>query len=160
VIYGPTTNKLEGETMKALIVIALAGTALGAFVFSRIASPSAFTQQTNTSAETKRESPLACDRMALTPEVRKRHFEELGPTLVGLRKSVRELPDGYEFEFPNDAKTYQVLTEWAFQERLCCPFFDLDVRMEREGGPLFLRVTGREGVKDFIKVDGREWIRQ
>jgi len=34
------------------------------------------------------------------------------------------------------------------------------VRMEREGGPLLLRVTGREGVKDFIKMDGREWIRQ
>ena len=147
--------------MKALLVIAIAATAVGAIIFSRIAFPtSALTQQSNTSETTKRESPFACDRMALTPEVRKRHFEELGPTLVSLRKGVRELPDGYEFEFPADAKTYQLLTEWAFQERLCCPFFDLDVRLGREGGPLFLRVTGREGVKDFIKVDGREWIRQ
>ena len=147
--------------MKAILVLAIAATALGAIAFSLIASPkSALTQQSNTSVATKRESPFACDRMALTPAVRKRHFEELGPALISLRKSVRELPDGFEFEFPNDEKAYQLLTEWAFQERLCCPFFDLDVRMEREGGPLLLRVTGREGVKDFIKVDGREWIRQ
>ena len=147
--------------MKALIVIAIAATALGAIAFSLITFPkSALTQQSNTSAAAKPESPFACDRMALTPEVRKRHFEELGPALISLRKSVRELPDGYEFEFPKDEKTYQLLTEWAFQERLCCPFFDLDVRMEREGGSLLLRVTGREGVKNFIKADGREWIRQ
>jgi len=147
--------------MKVLIVLAIGATAAGAIVFSLIAFPkSALTQQRNTSVATQRESPFACDRTALTPEVRKRHFEELGPALVSLRKSVRELPDGFEFELPKDEKTYQLLTEWAFQERLCCPFFDLDVRMEREGGPLLLRVTGREGVKDFIKVDGREWIRQ
>ena len=147
--------------MKALIVLAIAATAVGAIAFSQIAFPkSALTQQSNASVATKHESPFACDRMALTPEVRKRHFEELGPALISLKKSVRELPDGFEFEFPKDEKTYQLLTEWAFQERLCCPFFDLDVRMEREGGPVLLRVTGREGVKDFIKVDGREWIRQ
>ena len=147
--------------MKVLIVLAIGATAAGAIVFSLIAFPkSALTQQRNTSVATQRESPFACDRTALTPEVRKRHFEELGPALVSLRKSVRELPDGFEFELPKDEKTYQLLTEWSFQERLCCPFFDLDVRMEREGGPLLLRVTGREGVKDFIKVDGREWIRQ
>ena len=147
--------------MKALLVVAIAATAVGAIIFSRIAFPtSALTQQSNTSVATKRASPFACDRMALTPEVRKRHFEELGPALISLRKSVRELPDGFEFEFPKDEKTYQLLTEWAFQERLCCPFFDLDVRMEREGGSLLLRVTGREGVKNFIKADGREWIRQ
>ena len=134
---------------------------MGAIAFSLIAFPkSALTQQTNISVATKRESPFACDRTALTPEVRKRHFEELGPALISLRKSVRELPDGFEFEFPKDEKTYQLLTEWAFQERLCCPFFDLDVRMEREGGPLSLRVTGREGVKDFIRVDAGKWIRQ
>jgi len=147
--------------MKALLVVAIAATAVGVITFSMIAFPkSALTQQSNTSLATKPESPFACDRMALTPEVRKRHFEELGPALISLRKSVRELPDGFEFEFPKDEKTYQLLTEWAFQERLCCPFFDLDVRMEREGGSLLLRVTGREGVKNFIKADGREWIRQ
>ena len=66
---------------------------------------------------------------------------------------MRELPDGYELEFPPDNKTYQLLTEWAFQERLCCPFFDINLRFDRENGPLWLRLTGRPGTKDFIKQE-------
>src|SRR5438477_3342809 len=105
------------------------------------------------SSQTEHASPLACNAFALSPEVRKRHFEELGPALLKLTKNTRELPDGYEFELPADNKTYQLLTEWAFQERLCCPFFDIDLRLNREGGPLRLRLTGRPGTKEFIKME-------
>jgi hypothetical protein len=101
----------------------------------------------------KNESPFACDRAALSPEKRKRHFDELGPALRSLRKSTHELADGFEFEFPADAATYQLLAEWVGGERLCCPFFDIDLRLEREGGAFWLRLTGREGVKQFIKSD-------
>src|SRR6266542_2408342 len=109
--------------------------------------------ETTTSQSAKRESPFACNALALSPEVRKRHFEELEPALLKLTKSTRELPDGYEFELPSDNRTYQLLTEWAFQERLCCPFLDIDLRFDREGGPLWLRLTGRPGTKDFIKEE-------
>ena len=105
------------------------------------------------SVQTEQVSRFACNAFALSPEVRKRHFEELGPALLKLTKSTRELPDGYEFELPPDKGTYQLLTEWAFQERLCCPFFDIDVRFERENGPLWLRLTGRPGTKEFIKEE-------
>jgi hypothetical protein len=105
-------------------------------------------------------SPFACDRLALSPEIRKRHFEELGPALRKLKKSTRELADGYEFEFPADQTTYQMLAEWVFQERLCCPFFDIDLRSEREGGSFWLRLSGRPGTKDFIKADGAVWVKQ
>jgi len=106
------------------------------------------------------ESPLACDREALTPEQRKKHFEVLGPALRNLRKNVRELPDGYEFEFPSDAASFQMLSEWVYGERICCPFFDINVRMERENGPIYLRLTGRDGVKQFIQVEGSSWLKQ
>jgi len=109
--------------------------------------------ETATSESAKHDSPFACNAFALSQEVRKRHFEELGPALLKLKKSTRELPDGYEFELPPDNKTYQLLTEWAFQERLCCPFFDIDLRFEKEGGPLWLRLTGRPGTKEFIKEE-------
>ena len=105
------------------------------------------------SSQAERVSPFACDALALSPEARKRHFDELGPGLLKLKKSTRELPDGYEFEFPADKGTYQLLTEWAFQERLCCPFLDIDLRFDREGGPLWLRLAGRPGTKEFIKVE-------
>ena len=101
----------------------------------------------------KQESPFACNAFALSPKLRKRHFDELGPALLKLKKSTRELPDGYEFELPADSKTYQLLTEWAYQERLCCPFFDIDLRFDRENGPLWLRLTGRPGTKNFIKEE-------
>jgi hypothetical protein len=119
-----------------------------------ISESSARADETTTSPSAKHVSPFACNAFAFSPEVRKRHFEELGPALLKLKKSMRELPDGYELEFPTDSKTYQLLTEWAFQERLCCPFFDIDLRFDREDGPLWLRLTGRPGTKEFIK---EEW---
>lgn len=112
------------------------------------------------SANSKHESPFACDRLALDPEARKRHFDELGPALRSMRITVRELPDGYEFQFPSDPKSIAMVAEWAAGERLCCPFFDIQLRMEPEGGPFWLRLTGRKGTKDFIKVDAAGWIKQ
>jgi hypothetical protein len=32
-------------------------------------------------------------------------------------------------------------------------FFDIDLRFEREGGPLWLRLTGRPGTNEFIKEE-------
>jgi hypothetical protein len=107
----------------------------------------------------KHESPFACDRLALDSATRKRHFDELGPALRPLRKAVRELPDGYEFQFPSDPKTIAMVAEWAAGERLCCPFFDIQPRMEREHGPFWLRITGREGTKQFIQVDAAAWVK-
>jgi hypothetical protein len=111
-------------------------------------------------SEPEHVSPLACNGLALSPEVRKRHFEEVGPALLHLKKSTRELSDGYEFEFPTDRATYQLLTEWIIEERLCCPFLDIDLRFSREGGPLWLRLTGRPGTKEFIKEDFGPLLRQ
>jgi hypothetical protein len=104
------------------------------------------------------ESPFACDRAALTPQARKRHFDELSPALRARKKSIRELPDGFEFEFPSDTATFQLVSEWVNGERLCCPFFDIDVHVEREHGRLWLRLTGREGVKQFIRADFAAWF--
>ena len=109
-------------------------------------------------ASSKRESPFACDRLALDPAARKRHFDEVSPQLRSLRKAVRELPDGYEFQYPGDPKTIMLAAEWAARERICCPFFDIQFRMGSEDGPFWVRVTGRKGTKDFIKGDGAAWI--
>ena len=133
-------------------ILFLAAISLGAICLAAL-NTSAGQDQSVSSSQTEHVSPFACNAFALSPEVRKRHFEELGPALLRLKKSMRELPDGYEFELPADNKTYQLLTEWAFQERLCCPFFDIDLRFDREGGPLWLRLTGRPGTKEFIKEE-------
>lgn len=125
-----------------------------------LAAPGPAGAQENSADARRPQSPFACNRLALTPEQRKRHFDELGPKLVSLKKSVRELPNGYELELPGDATTLQLVTEWAIGEHACCPFFDINIRLEREGGPLWLGLSGREGVKQFIEADGAAWIRK
>jgi hypothetical protein len=132
---------------------------LGSVALSAPASPGDCAAPSAGAAEVKSgESPFACNRAALTPEERKRHFEELGPLLRSMRTGVRELPDGYQFQFSADPATYRLITEWSAGERACCPFFDVDVRSTREGGPLLLSLTGREGVKKFIEADGAAWL--
>ena len=133
-------------------ILFLAAISLGAIGLAA-SNASTGQDQAPSLSQTGHVSPFACNAFALSPEVRKRHFEELGPALLKLKKSTRELPDGYEFELPADNKTYQLLTEWAFQERLCCPFFEIDLRFDRENGPLWLRLTGRPGTKEFIKME-------
>ena len=142
-------------TLFAIILVSLAGIGLSQVVRSGRTAARATAPRGATAAE----SPLACDREALTSEQRKRHFDVLGPALRRLRKSARELPDGFEFEFPGDRATYAMLSEWVDGERVCCPFFDITLRSDREDGPVHLRLTGRAGVKQFIEVEGREWIR-
>ena len=103
-------------------------------------------------------SPFACNRSAFSTADRKRHFDELGPTLRGMVRNVRELRDGYEFEFPADPATFRLVAEWAAGEHLCCPFFDIDLRQEREKGAFWMRLSGRPGVKQFIEADLGKWM--
>jgi hypothetical protein len=133
-------------------ILFLAALSLSAICLAAL-NASAEEVQPVSSSQTEHVSPFACNALAFSPEIRKRHFEELEPALLKLTKSMRELPDGFEFEFPADNSTYQLLTEWAFQERLCCPFFDIELRFDRDGGPLSLRLTGRPGTKEFIKAE-------
>jgi hypothetical protein len=135
-------------------ILFLAALSVSAICLATLNASAGQDQSVSSSQIEQQVSPFACSALALSPEVRKRHLEELGPALLKLKKTTREQPDGYEFEFPANNKTYQLLTEWAFQERLCCPFFEIDLRFDREGGPLWLRLTGRPGTKEFIK---EEW---
>ncbi len=98
------------------------------------------------------ESPLACQRLALSPEQRQRK-DALTKILQPMMNTNNELTNGFEFELPSDASTFQAAAEWAIMERVCCPFFDIDLRLEREGGKFLLRLMGREGVKQFIKSE-------
>ena len=87
---------------------------------------------------------------ALDDEQRRRRKELEGR--VGARvEEVRELADGYAARLPSDARTLVEVAEFVTYERLCCPFLDFEIRVEREGGPLWLRLAGREGVKEFVR---------
>ena len=118
----------------------------------------ALAQASHHPATPVKQSPFACDQLALTPAQRKRHFDVLGPALIAKRTSVHELPDGYEIALPSDAETYRQAAEYVDGERVCCPFFEINLRVTPEGGPVWLRFTGRPGTKQFIEADGASWI--
>ena len=126
-----------------------------AATYTGVVEKSAFETELRTLVEG---APFACNRLALNDHDRKRHFDELGPLLRTMTKGAREVPGGYEFEFPSDAASVQLVAEWAAGEHLCCPFFDIDLRLEGESGGFWLRLTGREGTKQFIKSDFARWF--
>jgi hypothetical protein len=99
-----------------------------------------------------KESPFACNVAGLNTEQRQRYTALIKKLSIS-KQEVRELPDGYAFRFSAESSTIQDLAEFIVYERLCCPFFDFDLAVEREGGPAWLRLRGREGVKDFIRIE-------
>ena len=138
---------------KRLLLVVVTGALVGSAISQGLSGSNA------DAAQAHKESPFACNRLALSPAVRKRHFEELGPALRIRIQTVKEMADGYVFEFPSDKDTFQIMAEWVGGERVCCPFLDLTVQVEPEGGPLRLTLGGRHGTKQFIAVDGAAWVR-
>ena len=109
-------------------------------------------QNMTKSKDGKKESPFACNIFGLTAEQRQRHAQ-LAKQLKSSKQEIRELADGYELRFNVETATIQELAEFMTYERLCCPFFDLELILEREDGPARLRLRGREGVKEFIRTE-------
>ncbi len=106
---------------------------------------------------TEKEFPFACDMTAIAPDRRGAHMETI-KKLFRLVRSSRELPDGYAFELPNESDVLLTAAEFISQERLCCPFFGFALDVEREGGSVWLSLTGREGVKQFIMAEVGEHL--
>ena len=96
---------------------------------------------------------------ALSSEQRARH-RELAALLQSFLTAIRELPDGYDFEFPWNPETYHALAEVSPLEHACCPFFDIGIRIESGSNNLCWRLTGQEGIKPFIRAEFGKWFEQ
>jgi len=95
---------------------------------------------------------FSCNLSAIDQEQRKR-YDLLAKDLLPKHLEVRELPDGYGFRFPNNRSFFTALSEWATLGQLCCPFLTLTLELHRDQGPIWLRATGRDGVKDFLREE-------
>ena len=98
------------------------------------------------------ESPFVCDMTAMSAEQRARHHA-VAERLRRVSIDFKELPDGYAARFLVDSATVLLIAEFITLERLCCPCLTLGLEVEREGGPLWLKVTGSEGIKPFIRAE-------
>jgi hypothetical protein len=114
-------------------------------------------QTTRTNDETAvilqpEESPFACDMTTLDAEGRERHAVVTRQLTDGIQE-VRELPDGYALRFTPSQDAILVVSEFIAREKLCCPFFGFELVVEKENGPVWLQLRGREGVKAFIQAE-------
>ena len=91
---------------------------------------------------------FACNMGALTKGERAR-YGTLAETLLVAVCEQRELPSGYAFRLPPGKLV--TAAQWISLERKCCPFFTFELNQARDQGPLWLRITGPQGVKEFIR---------
>lgn len=101
-------------------------------------------------AATPAAEPFACRLDGLTPEQRTRH-RGVTRALLDAVQEKKEIANGFALQFP--AASLMVAAEWVSFERLCCPFLDFELEQQRGQVPVWLRVTGAEGVKDFLRLE-------
>ena len=94
---------------------------------------------------------LACDLTAIPADVREEHVIS-APQLFSLAQEVQELPNGYAIRFLNEPGRFMAIAKFIENERLCCPFFNFGLETEPNSGPLWLRLTGGEGVKEILQT--------
>jgi hypothetical protein len=94
---------------------------------------------------------LACDLTAIPADVREEHVIT-APQLFALAKEVQELSNGFAICFANEPGRFMAIAKFIENERLCCPFFNFGLEVEPNSGPLWLRLTGGDGVKEILQT--------
>jgi hypothetical protein len=98
------------------------------------------------------ESGFYCNMNALSKTDRER-YNQLIRKLEDARVEIRELPDGYAIRLQSEKIALSDQAEWITYESRCCPFFDFEIELKRDNGPLWLKLEGKEGVKPFIRAE-------
>ena len=97
---------------------------------------------------------VACDLTAIPEEARQRHLATV-PDIFAAVQEVQELPNGFAFRFANEPGRFMSLAKFVEYEQLCCPFEGFAVEIEPHGGPIWLRLTGDEEVKEALAYSFR-----
>lgn len=95
------------------------------------------------------EVPIACDLTALSAEQQALQVSQAHLLFTQVAQETQELADGYAFRFAAD--NYRLVTDFIANERLCCQFFTFVLEVPPAQDPLWLRITGRDGVKGFLQ---------
>jgi hypothetical protein len=107
-------------------------------------------KQGNTESKSMTDPPIACNLLGLDASQRRRQ-QDLHKQLFSRVESVRELSNGYAVGLPATSENILAVAEFISLERVCCSFFRFELAVGRQEEPLWLRITGGEGVKEFLK---------
>lgn len=133
---------------------------LAAAGLTLLATASAFAQQTDKGTPAKQskpesksmnDPPIACNLFGLTASERLRQ-KELHKKLFSRVENVRELPNGYAVGLPGEKENILAIAEFISLERVCCSFFRFELGVGGKDEPVWLSITGGEGVKEFLKT--------
>ncbi|MEW6195581.1 MAG: hypothetical protein AB1521_10545 [Bacteroidota bacterium] len=100
---------------------------------------------------------FACNMSAIEQSMRSVHIETIKKVFQST-KEIKEISDGFAFLLSSENNTLLNLMTFIDKERLCCPFFGFIIKIESDGGNVWLKINGPNGVKDFIKAEFRDYI--
>jgi len=80
----------------------------------------------------------------------KKRWAFLKNELALAKAETRELVDGYAFRLEGEKAQITDLAEWVAYESRCCLFFNFEISLLRNQGPLWLKVWGSEGAKQYV----------
>jgi len=147
-------ERIARACVYAICIAAVAG--VGVFLqssFSVRAQQKSAAPQANTNLQILAEATgFYCNLKAFTTAERIRH-EQLSKKLRDASVEIKELSDGFAFRMQAEAVSLPDLAEWVSGERKCCPFFDFGIDLQGDGGPLWLELEGKDGVKQFIRSE-------
>ena len=98
------------------------------------------------------EVPISCNWLALTA-VQQERQRALYRQLRADVEEIMELEDGYAFRHSPDRSVLLAVAEFVANERLCCPFFEFGITVERDGGPVWLRMWGEGEAKRLLEAE-------
>ncbi|HEY6333170.1 MAG TPA: hypothetical protein VI756_27855 [Blastocatellia bacterium] len=103
-------------------------------------------------ASSQAESPLICNDGALTAAQLARLIQ-LIHEIRAAKKEIKELPDGYAVRLSASSSLIRDVTEYMSILRICSPYFETRLEVTRQSGPVWLTMTGRQGVKSLTKIE-------
>jgi hypothetical protein len=95
------------------------------------------------------ESAFACNMLALNPSLRAEHRENT-ENLMAQCKSIREIEDGYSFEFLENEEVLSITIRFIMLEKQCCPFLGFQLELKAGQKVFWLRLTGPENIKPLL----------
>ena len=95
---------------------------------------------------------IACDLTAIEAGHREQHLLT-AKQLIEMVEEINELPDGFALRLPGDSETFLHAARFISRERECCSFFHFTLDLAPSGGPLWLNLTGPEGVKQLLQAE-------
>ena len=134
----------------AILLIILISIALSRFLYYKGNLYSKKHILKNVKAVDSENSIIACT--LTTPELAERKKVVMS-AIYPFIEDIKELENGYSFQFPNENDLLPKLLEFIDLESICCTFLEFNLKVEANKGPIWLQFTGQKGTKEFLKVN-------